>query len=68
MRILFLSPIGQIGGAERVLLDLIAGIRVAEPAHELHVLMMDDGPLAEAARSLGAQVGVLVAPRVVASR
>jgi glycosyltransferase involved in cell wall biosynthesis len=67
MRILFLSPIGQIGGAERVLLDLIAGIRSAEPAHELHVLTMDDGPLAEAARGLGAQVTVLVAPQSVRS-
>jgi glycosyltransferase involved in cell wall biosynthesis len=67
MRILFLSPIGQIGGAERVLLDLIAGIRAAEPAHEIHVLIMDDGPLADAARCLGAQANVLVAPETIRS-
>jgi glycosyltransferase involved in cell wall biosynthesis len=65
MRILFVNPVGQIGGAERVLLDCIASIRQLEPEHDLHLLLMDDGPLAQEARRLGAMVKVLPAPGVI---
>src|SRR5581483_647082 len=65
MRICFVNPVGQVGGAERVLLDAIASIRAAEPEHEIHLILMDDGPLKSAAEALGAKVLVLPAPRSI---
>lgn len=65
MRILFVNPVGQIGGAERVLLDCIASIRQAEPEHEIHVVLMDDGPLVSAAKEAGAIVDVVESPRQI---
>ena len=50
MRVLFLSPIGNIGGAERVLLTAIAGLRRERPGIAIGVLMYSDGPLAAAVR------------------
>ncbi|MFL5542753.1 MAG: glycosyltransferase, partial [Longimicrobiaceae bacterium] len=62
MRIVFLSASGQLGGAERVLLDLIASLRAAEPEWELHVVAAGAGPLAGAALELGALVHPLPFP------
>jgi len=67
MRIVFLSPIGHIGGAERVLLDLIWGMRQVSPEIEIHVLTLAHGPLGEEAANLGARVSILAAPDAVAS-
>src|SRR5882724_3531900 len=60
MRILYLNPTAQLGGAERVLLDVIASVRQLDAKspvdgrHELHVMLMADGPLVAAAREAGA--------------
>lgn len=45
MRILFLNPCAQLGGAERCLLDLIASLRRCEPGWRLHLLTGEEGPL-----------------------
>ena len=66
VRIAYLNPVGQLGGAEISLLDLLAGIRVAEPAWELHLVTGEDGPLVERAQALGVQVKVLPFPRALA--
>jgi glycosyltransferase involved in cell wall biosynthesis len=65
MRILFLSPIGSLGGAERVLLTAVTGIRRTDPAAVVRVLAFSDGPLIGAVRALGAQVQVVPAPVAV---
>lgn len=62
MRIVFLSASGKLGGAERVLLDLLASLRAAEPEWELHVVAAGTGPLARAALELGALVHPLPFP------
>ncbi len=62
MKILFLNPVGTIGGAERVLLDLIASLRTVAPSVEIHVLAAGDGPLIDAAAGLGAATTVLPLP------
>ena len=41
------------------MLDCIAAIGAIEPGVEIHLLLMDDGPLAEEARKVGAQVMIL---------
>jgi glycosyltransferase involved in cell wall biosynthesis len=59
MRILYLSATAQLGGAERSLLELIAGIRQAEPSWVLHLLTADQGPVIERAAALGVATTVL---------
>ncbi|MDB5310593.1 MAG: glycosyltransferase family 1 protein [Gemmataceae bacterium] len=62
MRILFLSPIGSIGGAERVLLSAVAGVRRADPTSTLRVIALTDGPLLAAAAALSAETEVVPMP------
>jgi glycosyltransferase involved in cell wall biosynthesis len=62
VRIVCLSASGRIGGAERVLLDLVASLRAAEPEWELHVVVAGEGPLVGAAMALGALVHPLPFP------
>jgi len=62
MRIVFLSASGQLGGAERVLLDLLASLRAAKPGWSLHVVVAGEGPLAGAALELGAVVHAFAFP------
>ena len=59
MRILYLNPIGRIGGAERVLLTAIAGAKREHPATAIRVIMLAEGPLSAAAQELGAEVQVV---------
>ena len=49
MRIVFLNPSGQLGGAETALLDLLAAVRDARPAWALELIASADGPLVERA-------------------
>jgi hypothetical protein len=53
MRILYLSASGELGGAERSLLDVIASLRRAQPLWPLHLMVAAQGPLAERASALG---------------
>jgi len=66
MRILYLNPCGQMGGAETALLELMRGIGVAAPDWELHLVLGEDGPLAEKARGLGVSVRVAAFPPALA--
>ena len=62
MRIVFVNPVGVIGGAERALLTILAALRTTEPTLELHLIVGTDGPLIEMAQELGVQVKVLKLP------
>ena len=59
MRILFLNPLGILGGAERVLLDLFAPLQRAMPSAHLSLVTGSDGPLVERAAHLGVETVVL---------
>ena len=59
MRIVFLNPSGQLGGAERSLLDVIASLRAEQPEWPLSVIVADQGPLVAEAEALGVEVRVL---------
>jgi glycosyltransferase involved in cell wall biosynthesis len=65
-RVVYLNPVGVLGGAERSLLDVMASFRQADPAAELHLIAATDGPLLERARSLGVGVTLLPMPDCVA--
>jgi len=45
VRIVFLSPSGELGGAETALLDMLASIREARPDWTLAVIAASSGPL-----------------------
>ena len=45
MRIVFLSPSGELGGAETALLDMLASIREARPDWTLAIIAASAGPL-----------------------
>jgi len=66
MRILYLSSSGQLGGAERVLLDLTASLRRSHPAWELHLAAVEPGPLVSAAHDIGVAATVLPLPQALA--
>jgi glycosyltransferase involved in cell wall biosynthesis len=66
MRIVFLNPCGQMGGAEMSLIDLLVSLRAAQPRWQLHMLLGEDGPLVEQARSAGVDVTVAPFPRELA--
>jgi glycosyltransferase involved in cell wall biosynthesis len=60
MKLLYLSACGQLGGAEKSLLDILASIRQAEPDWPLQLIVSEDGPLV--AESLGLGVATTIVP------
>ncbi|MEH1820687.1 MAG: glycosyltransferase family 4 protein [Nostoc sp.] len=62
MKIVFVNPVGVIGGAERVLLTILAALLIAQPNMQLHLIIGTDGPLREQAKKLGVQVTLLEIP------
>jgi glycosyltransferase involved in cell wall biosynthesis len=66
MRILYLTSSGQLGGAERVLLDLAAALRRSHPEWALHLAAVEPGPFVSAARDIGVAASVLPLPRTLA--
>ena len=66
MRVAYLNPNGRMGGAEVALLDLMASIREAEPDWKLHLIVAEDGVVAERARALGVSTNILPFPASLA--
>ncbi len=62
MRILFANPIGDVGGAERVLLANLKALRQARPDWQLCLLLCSDGSLTDLAQELAVDVRVLPLP------
>src|SRR5271170_7543473 len=62
MRIVYLNPSGQMGGAETSLYELLASMRQAEPEWELLLVLGEEGPLAEKARKLRVRTTVCPFP------
>jgi glycosyltransferase involved in cell wall biosynthesis len=62
MRVLFVSPLGELGGSERSLLDLLAAFEDSGLPLEKKLLLFSDGELREKVRALGIDVEVLEMP------
>src|SRR5437764_15160707 len=62
MRIVYLNPIGALGGAERSLLDIFAALRTLEPEWKLHLISGVEGPLLNEALKLGVSAETLPMP------
>lgn len=67
MRIVFFNPIGEIGGAERVLLLLLAELGKTEPSIERGLILGGDGPLRTEAERLGVPTEVVAMPTSLAA-
>jgi glycosyltransferase involved in cell wall biosynthesis len=66
VKVLFLSPTGQAGGAEVALVELLAGLRESQPGWSLSLIAASDGPLLSRARALGVDVSVVPFPSAFA--
>src|SRR5436305_5372830 len=66
MKIAFLSPVGVIGGAERLLLDYAESLQRTEPEIELALFAGADGPLLQRAAEIGMCAVALPLPAQVA--
>jgi glycosyltransferase involved in cell wall biosynthesis len=62
VKVLFLNPIGELGGAERSLLDLAWSLRQSAPEMALELLTFADGPLVAEAEAVGVRASILALP------
>jgi glycosyltransferase involved in cell wall biosynthesis len=67
MNIVFLNVSGHLGGAERVLIDLLISLREAKPDWRLEVILGEDGPLLPLLIESAVEVSVLPYPDRVAN-
>ncbi|MEN9798555.1 MAG: hypothetical protein RL653_2251 [Pseudomonadota bacterium] len=67
MKLLFLSPVGVLGGAERSLLDMVEAVRAERPDVAVAALACADGPLVQQLRALGVEVAVREMPESLRS-
>jgi glycosyltransferase involved in cell wall biosynthesis len=62
MRVMYLSVSGELGGAERSLLDILSSLRQAQPSWTLRLVTSGDGPLLAQASAVGVTTSVLPLP------
>jgi glycosyltransferase involved in cell wall biosynthesis len=62
MKILYLNPTGELGGAERSLLLLLHSLKAARRDWRMRLITGGDGPLVERAKALGAEAIALPFP------
>ena len=67
MRIVFLTPTAQLGGAEAALCELLRGLGAVRPDWSLHVIAAEDGPLLNQMTALGITHEVLALPPALRS-
>jgi len=65
MKVLFLNPVGVVGGAERGLLTAMTALLNTQPTLQLYLITAGDGALVEQAEKLGVEVKVLELPAEV---
>lgn len=66
MKVVYMNPSGQLGGAEVLLLDLLASLRAAMPDWSLSLIVPEKGALVARARALGVETSVLPFPTAMA--
>jgi glycosyltransferase involved in cell wall biosynthesis len=67
LKIVYLSPAGELGGAEKVLWAVMTGVRRIRPEAQLHLVALAPGPLVDRARDAGFAVTVEPLPASLAS-
>ncbi|HEY3493139.1 MAG TPA: glycosyltransferase family 4 protein, partial [Polyangiaceae bacterium] len=66
LRVLFVNPLGDLGGSERSLLDAMTSLRQAGEDVEVTLLSFQEGELAARARALGVSAEILPLPSALA--
>jgi glycosyltransferase involved in cell wall biosynthesis len=66
VKLVFLNPSAQLGGAEAALVELLSGLRAVHADWPLALIVAADGPLVERVRALGVGVTVLPFPASLA--
>lgn len=66
MKVAYLNPSAQLGGAEAALLNVLAALRITQPSWELTLITSEDGPLIGRAEALGIPTRVEPMPEAVA--
>ncbi|HUN56528.1 MAG TPA: glycosyltransferase [Candidatus Binataceae bacterium] len=66
MKILYLNPAGNVGGAERVLIDTLASLRQSHPEWHLEVVAAAQGALTQEVEALGVKARMIAFPRSLA--
>jgi len=67
MKLLFASPVGVIGGAERILIECVRQTRRLRPEWNLSAILLADGPLRQTLVELGVEVEVVALPSAMAA-
>src|SRR5262245_38698363 len=62
MKIVYLNPIGAVGGAERSLVDVFAAMPAMEPVWGLPLIAGAEGPVVEESTRLGVTAEVIAMP------
>src|SRR5262249_4514216 len=62
MNLFYLNPTGCLGGAEQMLLRVLAAVQRADPSVRARLLTCADGPLLGQARALGVEAVALPMP------
>jgi glycosyltransferase involved in cell wall biosynthesis len=62
LKVVYLNPVGILGGAERCLLDILGSLRATEPRTDLHLVVSTPGPLIRKAEDLGVRAHLLPMP------
>jgi glycosyltransferase involved in cell wall biosynthesis len=62
VKVVYLNPTGQLGGAEKALLDILASLKAAVPAFAPHLIVSAEGPLVAKANSMGVPVTIVPFP------
>lgn len=62
-KILFLNPVSELGGAEKVLLAWMEFLAKKNKEYELHLLLASEGKLATLARNLGVKTHIIPLPK-----
>jgi glycosyltransferase involved in cell wall biosynthesis len=66
VKVLYVNPSSQLGGAERSLIDVICAVRAQDAAIEITVLITaGDGPLVTELKAIGVEVILLELPRSI---
>jgi glycosyltransferase involved in cell wall biosynthesis len=67
MRVLYVNPLGGLGGSERSLLDLLASLHASPFDVEKKLLLFADGELGRRVRALGVDVELLPLPAALST-
>ncbi|AFY73352.1 glycosyltransferase [Synechococcus sp. PCC 7502] len=62
MIVVFVNPVGTLGGSEKMLLTMMSALQYEDPDIDIHLIVGNEGNLVDAAQKLGVKVSILPIP------